>query len=189
LREVVTPREYSESSILHTYDSSPLRGLVSSHRNGRWQHFTEHLLSAWSDVLNITERTLANGGAEAGTDLSKLLPEVTAPTERLRFNVLYRGPPKFACTKIPFLEVKAIRQVRKPSVNDVLPALVTRPCSGYCTFHADSVKGRLLRIMVPVNLRGNQNTEGLGNHISLVPVTLPLDIRHRRGFWLRCSQD
>ena len=153
--------------------SSLVDGLASSYSN-----FTEHLLSAWSDILNITERTLANGGNQAGAELPSFLPEVTAPTQRLRFNVLYRGPQKFACTEIPLAEVKAIREVCKTSVNDVLLALVTAAVQRYCTFHGDSVKGRLLRLMVPVNLRGNRGDEGLGNHISLVPVTLPLDIRH-----------
>jgi len=39
------------------------------------------------------------------------------------------------------------------------------------------VKGKLLRIMVPVNLRGDGSPSELGNRISLVPVTIPLDIR------------
>jgi diacylglycerol O-acyltransferase len=38
----------------------------------------------------------------------------------------------------------------------------------------------LLRIMVPVNLRGNGSAGELGNRISLVPVTIPLDIRNPR---------
>jgi diacylglycerol O-acyltransferase len=35
-------------------------------------------------------------------------------------------------------------------------------------------------MMVPVNLRGSNNTNELGNRISLVPVTIPLDIRNPR---------
>jgi len=34
--------------------------------------------------------------------------------------------------------------------------------------------------MVPVNLRGNDAAPGVGNHISLVAVTIPLDIRDPR---------
>jgi diacylglycerol O-acyltransferase / wax synthase len=152
--------------------NSLVDGLASSCSN-----FAEHLLSAWSDVLNITERTLAHAGNGAADDFSKFLPEVTAPTQRLRFNVLYRGPQKFAYTEIPLAEVKAIRRMCDASVNDVLLALVTASVQRYCTFHGDAIKGRMLRLMVPVNLRGNHSERGLGNHISLVPVTLPLDIR------------
>jgi WS/DGAT/MGAT family acyltransferase len=122
------------------------------------------------------------------------MPEITAPTERLRFNVLYRGPQKFACTEISLEEVKAIRHACGTSINDVLLALVTATIRRYSEIHGDRVKGRLLRIMVPVNLRGSDNSGELGNQISLVAVTIPLDIRppkkllaevHRRTEFLK----
>ena len=169
--------------------ASLVDGVASSYSN-----FMERILSAWADVLNITERTVANGGIPASDELSRLLPEITAPTERLRFNVLYRGPQKFACTEIPLAEVKAIRHTFGTSINDVLLALVTATVRRYSEFHGDSVKGRLLRIMVPVNLRGNDGAADLGNRISLVAVTIPLDIRdpkkllaavHRRTEFLK----
>jgi diacylglycerol O-acyltransferase / wax synthase len=46
--------------------------------------------------------------------------------------------------------------------------------------HGDQVKKELLRIMVPVSLRDNTTAAELGNRISLVPVTIPLDIRQPR---------
>jgi diacylglycerol O-acyltransferase / wax synthase len=149
-----------------------VEGLTSSYSN-----FMEQVLSGWSNVLNIAERTLANGGGNAASEeLSTLMPEITAPTERLHFNVLYRGPQKFACTEIPLADVKAIRHACGTSVNDVLLALVTATLRRYSELHGEPVKGRMLRIMVPVNLRGNGSASELGNNISLVAVTIPLDI-------------
>jgi diacylglycerol O-acyltransferase len=142
--------------------------------------FTERILSAWGDVLSMAQRTLANGGGSSNEELAQLLPEITAPTQRLCFNVLYRGPQKFACTEIPLADVKAIRQACDASINDVLLALVTATIRRYAELHGDQIKGRLLRIMVPVNLRGNSSAGELGNRISLVPVTIPLDIRNPR---------
>ncbi|MFZ3262685.1 MAG: wax ester/triacylglycerol synthase family O-acyltransferase [Terriglobales bacterium] len=172
-------------------DAAPslVDGLTNSYSN-----FMERILSGWADVLNITERTLANGGNAPSEDFSSLMPEITAPTERLRFNVLYRGPQRFACTEIPLAEVKAIRHACGTSINDVLLALVTATIRRYSEIHGDRVKGRLLRIMVPVNLRGNNSSDELGNRISLVAVTIPLDIRppekllaevHRRTEFLK----
>jgi len=152
--------------------TSLVDGLTSSYSN-----FIERLLAAWGDALNIAERTVANGGNPASRGFTRLLPELIAPTERLRFNVLYRGPQKFAWTEIPLVEVKAIRHTRGTSVNDVLLALVTATIRRYSEVHGDRVKGKLLRIMVPVNLRGTDGPGQLGNCISLVPVTIPLDIR------------
>src|SRR3974390_583252 len=98
------------------------------------------------------------------------------PTERLLFNVLYRGPQKFACAEIPLEGIKAIRHTCGTSVNDVILALVTATIRRYLELHGDHVKGRLFRMMVPVNLRGSESPGELGNRISLVPVTIPLDI-------------
>jgi diacylglycerol O-acyltransferase len=155
--------------------TSLVDGLTSSCSN-----FTERILSAWADVLSMTERTLASGGTPPSEELSRLLPEITAPTERLCFNVIYRGPQKFACTEIPLADVKAIRQACGTSINDVLLTLVTATIRRYAVLHGDRIKGRLFRIMVPVNLRGNDSAGELGNRISLVPVTIPLDIRNPR---------
>ena len=91
--------------------------------------------------------------------------------------MIYRGPQKFACTEIPLADVKTIKLKGGTSLNDVILALVTATIRRYCELHGDHIKGKLLRIMVPVNLRGNTITSDLGNRISLVPVTIPLDIR------------
>jgi diacylglycerol O-acyltransferase len=145
-----------------------------------YSDFVKRILSALTDLLSMTERAAANGESMAGEEFVGLLPEITAFTERLRFNVLYTGPQKFASTELPLEEVKAIRRKTGTSVNDVILALVTATIRRYCELHGDRVKGKLLRIMVPVNLREDVSTTELGNRISLVPVTIPLEIKHPR---------
>lgn len=145
-----------------------------------YSDFVKRILSALTDLLSMTERAASNGGSMASEEFVGLLPEITAFTERLRFNVLYTGPQKFASTELPLDEVKAIRRKTGTSVNDVILALVTATIRRYCELHGDRVKGKLLRIMVPVNLRGDVSTTELGNRISLVPVTIPLEIKQPR---------
>lgn len=145
-----------------------------------YSDFVKRILSAMADLLSMTERAAANGGSVASDEFANLFPEITAFTERLRFNVIYRGPQKFAFTEIPLPEVKAIRHKSGTSINDVILTLVTATIRRYCELHGERVKGKLLRIMVPVNLRGDGNASDLGNRISLVPVTIPLDIRQPR---------
>ena len=144
-----------------------------------YSDFVKRILSAMADVVTMTERAAANGGGAGNEEFAKLFPEITAFTERLRFNVIYKGPQKFAWTELPLADVKAIRHKSDTSINDVILTLVTATIRRYCELHGDPVKGKLLRIMVPVNLRGDGNTD-LGNRISLVPVTIPLDIRQPR---------
>ena len=155
----------------------PLGSLVGGFVDS-YSDFVKRILSAMADVLSMAERASANGERLPTDELSRLLPEITAFTERLRFNVPYRGPQKFAWAEIPLADVKAIRHACGTSVNDVVLALMTSTIRRYSELHGDRVKGRLLRLMVPVNLRGSENPSELGNRISLVPVTIPLDIRN-----------
>jgi len=138
----------------------------------------KRILSVLEDGLNVAERVAATGRAVPTNELSGLLPEITAVTEPLRFNVTCRGPQKFAWTEIPLAETKAIKRKFGSSVNDVILALVTASFRRYLQLHGDRVKGRMLRMMVPVNMRRDDAARNLGNRISLVPVTIPLDIRH-----------
>lgn len=161
----------------------PPRDAWASIANGcvdTYSELVKRVLAALADFSSMAERVLANGGTFNTEELIRLFPELTASTERLRFNVLYRGPQKFACAEIPLAEIKAIKQARGTSVNDVILSLVTAAIRRYLELHGDRVKGRLFRMMVPVNLRGNDNPGELGNRISLVPVTVPLDIRDPR---------
>jgi len=147
--------------------------------------FIQRILSALTDLLSMAERAAAstsNGSGDGpaslpASEIVKLFPELTAMTERLRFNVLYQGPQKFTFTEISLPEIKAIRHRCGTSVNDVILAIVTATIRRYCELHGDPVKNKLLRIMVPVNLRAGASAAELGNRISLVPVTIPLDIR------------
>lgn len=155
--------------------SSLTAGFVDSYSD-----FVKRILSAMADVLSVAERVAANGGNVEPDEFADLFPEITAFTERLRFNVLYRGPQKFAYTSIPLEEVKAIRKKCSTSVNDVILTIVTATIRRYCELHGDPVKGRLFRMMVPVNLRADGDESELGNRISLIPVTVPLSIRPPR---------
>jgi diacylglycerol O-acyltransferase len=147
---------------------------------GSYAHIVEQVLSAQSDILNITERVVAGRRILPTEQLTKLLPELAAPTEPLHFNVTCRGPQRIAWGRIPLADIKTIKNKCECSVNDVVLALVTATMRRYAELHKDRVAGRLLRIMVPVNLRGNGRTGELGNRISLIPVTIPLDIRSPR---------
>ena len=155
--------------------SSLTAGFVDSYSD-----FVKRVLSAVADMLTMVERVAAQGGKVDPDEFSRFFPEITAFTQRLRFNVLYRGPQKFACTEVPLAEIKAIRKKCGTSVNDVILAVVTATVRRYCELHGDTVRGRLFRMMVPVNLRGNDSPSELGNRISLVPVTVPLSIRNPR---------
>jgi diacylglycerol O-acyltransferase / wax synthase len=135
--------------------------------------------SPLADLLDMAERFAANGGNPGRRTSFALLPELTLH----RAAAVQRQLPRTAevrLGRIPLADVKAIKQTCGTSVNDVILALVTATIRRYLELHGDRVKGRLFRMMVPVNLRGSDSPGELGNRISLVPVTIPLDIRNPR---------
>lgn len=137
----------------------------------------QRALMTHSDILNAGERIVGAGGS-AADKFPKFWPELTAPTERLCFNVTYRGPQKVAWAQISTEEIKSIREKCGGTHNDVILTLVAAAIRRYAEMHGDRVKGRSLRMMVPVNVRGNDHAGELGTRISLLPVSVPLGIRN-----------
>jgi diacylglycerol O-acyltransferase len=162
---------------------TPPRGTFTALTSGiveTYSDLVKRVLDGYVDVTSMAGRLAANGEKTGSGEFSHLLPELNLSTERLRFNVLYRGPQKFGWVEIPLAEIKGIKSACGTSVNDVILALVTATIRRYLELHGDDVKGRQFRMMIPVNLRGNESPGELGNRISLVPVTVPLDIRDAR---------
>ena len=152
-----------------------LDGWVSTYAD-----LVQRLLSAQEQTVTLAQKVVAAGGRWPANEFLRLLPEIGAPTERLRFNVICHGPQKFVWAEVPLDQIKAIKNTWGGTVNDVVLALVTATIRRYLLAHGDSVSGRLFRMMVPVNLRNGANSHDLGNRISLLPVTIPLGIRSPR---------
>src|SRR5207237_1206342 len=109
----------------------------------------------------------------------------SAATQPLPFNVICRGPQKFGWAEIPLADIKAVKNAFAVTVNDVALALVTSAFQHYGELRGVRIKGRLLRIVVPVNVRGNGNAGDLGNRITFVPgPTTPLYLLGHK--MLRC---
>ncbi len=152
--------------------TSLLDALVSS-----YSEMVERIVSAQSAALNIAEAVVSDQALTGFSQLTRLIPELLTPVERLPFNQPCRGPRKVAWTEISIPEVKAIREVCGGTLNDVVLTVVTAAVRRYSERQGVKVSHRLLRLMCPVNLRRDDNQNGLGNRVSLLPVSVPLDIR------------
>lgn len=140
----------------------------------------EQVLTTQADALKFVERIVDGGSTPPVQQLIKLLPELAAPTESLHFNTTCRGPQNLGWVQIPLADIKAIKQICGCSVNDVALTLVTAAIRRFASLHGDDIKRRLLRIMVPVNLREEAGRGDLGNQVSIIPVTIPLNIENPR---------
>jgi diacylglycerol O-acyltransferase len=137
------------------------------------------LLRMQSEVVELVHKIVTEGSSWSVSEFEHLLPELAAPTEPLPFNLTCSGPQKVAWADVPVEQIKAVKNALGVTFNDVVLGIVTSVVKRYVEMRGVHTRGRLLRIMVPVNVRHNGDHH-LGNRISLVPVTIPLDIRSPR---------
>jgi hypothetical protein len=113
-------------------------------------------------------------------EMMRLFPELTGLPDRLPFNVLCRGPQNFEWAEVPFLELKAIKDKCGTTINDVVLAVLTSVFRRYTESRGVNVRGRSIRIVVPVSTRHETNANDLGNQITFTPVSTPLGVRNPR---------
>lgn len=155
----------------------------------------QRVITAQTEFLSVLQQVLGSGPHESSShgepslngtsslsvdDLAQFMPEVTGTTQRLPFNVICRGPQNFRWAEVPLDEIKAIKQAAGATVNDVVLTVVASAIQRYVERQKVSTAGRLLRIGVPVNVRGSGSLTELGNRITFLPLTIPLDIRSPR---------
>jgi WS/DGAT/MGAT family acyltransferase len=166
-----------------------LDGLISSCFSA-----AQALLTAHSELLRMAQQASApkikeqetelhsesdakaSSGISQLGDLTRILAELAQPTERLSYNVLCHGPQKFEWLEIPMAEITAVKQVCAGTVNDVVLTTLTFTLRRYAELHHSQVKGRTLRLVIPVNLRGVNEASDMGNHITFLPVDIPFGI-------------
>jgi diacylglycerol O-acyltransferase len=144
-------------------------------------------LTLHGEAISIAQQMFGES-AEPLAELIELMPELAAPAERLPFNVVCHGPQKFGWTEISMAEIQMLRQRCGGTVNDVILTVMAAALRRYAELRGVRVKGRSVRIMIPVNVRGNGSVNELGNRIYFLPVTLPLDVRDPQKLFARVRE-
>jgi len=142
-----------------------------------YSEMLDRIVSAQTAALNLAQSLVTDNAAGGFRRLAQLGPELMSPVDLLPFNKPCRGPRHVAWTVVPIPEVKAVREQFGGTLNDVVLTIVAAAVRRYTELHGQKVDNRTLRVMVPVNLRRDGADNGLGNRVSMLPVTIPLDIR------------
>jgi diacylglycerol O-acyltransferase / wax synthase len=143
---------------------------------GAIQAALENAVAAEAGLLSLADGLLSDRGKIALQELATLLPELLQPPERFAFNKPCSGDRKFCWAEVDFSQVQAIRAALGGKVNDCILSVVVRAVARYVELHGEKTAGRFLRVVCPVNLRGGEQGESLGNRITFLPVVLPLDV-------------
>jgi diacylglycerol O-acyltransferase len=182
-----------------TAPSDPATTLLQT-LTSSWFLTVERLLNAQGDLLTMARRLVANGHSsnEANRsatpiphpahnaipsmdDLSQIFPEIASSPVRLPFNVVCTGPQKFEWTDVSFEALRAVKNAHCCSFNDVALTVVASAYRRYAESRGADTSNRSVHIVVPVNTRAaDDDSQGMGNQITFVPIAVPLDIRDPR---------
>ena len=141
-----------------------------------YSHAVGRLFSLQSAALDVSQELLGQLVEGSLGQPVEAVTELGKPMQDFPFRARSLGPRKVCWAEFSMDEIDAVRHVYGAKVNDVCMTMLGSAMRRYAHAHRLSVKGRVLRLMVPVNLRDPGKNQGLGNRISLVPVNIPLDI-------------
>ena len=144
---------------------------------------------AMGDARHVLEKLLEKGlnkGMSGSAEVARMAYQVMRDGAALALmsddsHTRLKGQPGQAkrvawCEPIPLDEVRAVGKALHCSINDVLLACVAGAIGQYLRSHGDSVAGKEIRAMVPVNLRPMEEAYKLGNQFGLAPVVLPIGL-------------
>jgi diacylglycerol O-acyltransferase len=146
----------------------------------RFLTFQAEIFRSAQQALSLTHEQdtgtgTGNGICEQGLmGRIEMLREMASLTDRLPFNRVCWGPHNIAWTEIPLADIKTVKNAFGTTVNNVLLTVLTSTIRRYCEMHDAQLSGRKMRVVVPVNVRGDDSH--LGNRITFLPINVPLDI-------------
>ncbi len=168
------PRRQERSPL----EAPPLPGagelLVESLAMG-WPALVERAVEAHVKFVKVAQGLMDKTGLRT---LLSVAPELLRPVEWLPFNRPCCGVREHCWTTFAFAEARAIRAKLGGTINDVVLAAVAGAVARYVTAHRESTQGRFVRIMVPVSLRTEDPRGDTGNLVSMLPLSVPLDIEN-----------
>jgi len=110
-------------------------------------------------------------------DFGATMRDFLSPAKRMPFNRKFSGERKLAFADFSFAEARAIRATCGGTLNDVALTILSGACQRYLVLHGESLRKRYLRVLVPVNIRTEDERGALGNRISFLPLEVPLEVK------------
>ena len=147
--------------------------------NAVWDRLAEGLdrwAAAQKDLLRLTLRGDDGRAKSIANAAGVALPHMAKPMHRASFNRAISGDRKLACSEFPFAEVRAMRHAAEVTVNDVVLAVLGGAMARYLRLHGEQAQVEPLRVLVPVNVRREDEEGAMGNRVSMLPIEIPVDV-------------
>lgn len=162
------------------YDPDPLPDQSSLLYDALWDNAIDGI-EHWS---NFQRRIMTVGRSLDRSDLANRIKRFgmtmgnfLLPLKRLPFNKPLSNDRRVAWCTMPFADARAVRAVAGGTLNDVVLTTLGGAIRLFMEEnHPDEKLPRSMRVLCPVNVREEHQRAALGNHISFMPIEVPLHI-------------
>ncbi|MBI2723429.1 MAG: wax ester/triacylglycerol synthase family O-acyltransferase [Chloroflexi bacterium] len=103
------------------------------------------------------------------------LPAALRPPMKMPWNKTVGAKRTAGFTQMSFQEVRGIRSALGGTVNDVMLSILGGALGRYLREHGEKTDGARVRLMIPVNVRGEGEKGALGNRVSMMLPNIPVD--------------
>jgi len=147
---------------------------------------TDALFDAAIDQLRLNERivlamfdpaSVLKTTAGIVRALAAARTYLTIPAPAMAWNKRLTGPTRFACQSVPFEELRTIAHALGGTVNDAVLAVVGGALRRYLQSVGEVPSDLVLRVLMPVNVRRDDDQGSLGNRVSYMLAGLPVGER------------
>ncbi len=164
-------------SVKKDIERSPLPSANARVFDALWDNAIEGI-----DTVTQLQKDLVEygGGApdliSSAKEFASVMGNFLKPIKRLPFNQPFSGERRIGWAQFSFAEARAIRSALGGTVNDVALTVLGGAVRRYMQRHGESTRREFLRVLVPVNIRKDQDRGALGNHVAFLPAEVPLDV-------------
>jgi diacylglycerol O-acyltransferase / wax synthase len=142
-----------------------------THRFGLFQKLGSEALRIGS-VLTDADKRLKMFVA-----IAHLINNNLKPIKKLSINGKNTGRQTLVWSEFSLSDVHAIRATCGASVNDVMLAIMTKAVELYSEKRGGTSSQPFLRILIPVNVRSEEEKGDFGNRISVLPIDVPFHVK------------
>jgi diacylglycerol O-acyltransferase len=144
--------------------------------------FWDRLKEQMSFYNDLSILAIDGNARRAGTSLiargvRMAIPYLMRPAPSTSLSARLTQPRAIGTTEMPFADVRAIRSSLGGTVNDVVLTILAGALGRYLDLNMDGRLPKGVRVLVPVNVRREEQYGAMGNRVSWMLIPLPVGVR------------
>ena len=168
--------EHRPERVDHRWMPRPATGPLRLLADEAWRRASlpGRVLSGAAQALRHPDRSFGRT-TRAASGFVETLAKAFAPASETPFNVPIGPHRRFDWTRMDLAVVREVKEKLGGTVNDVVLACVAGAVRGHLAAHGVALEDIDFRTLVPVSTRSAQQRGKLGNRVSMLVASLPVD--------------